>query len=63
MHIILEGDAKFTVEGEEYFVGAETVVLTPPGEKHRWENVGDTVLRFIEVYSPLEPDEVNLEDN
>ena len=63
MHVILEGEARFTVEGEEYLVEANTVVLTPPGERHRWENVGDTVLRFMEVYSPLEPDEVNLEDS
>jgi mannose-6-phosphate isomerase-like protein (cupin superfamily) len=62
MHIIIEGKAKFTVEGEEYFVDANTVVLTPPGEKHRWENIGDTVLKFIEAYAPIETDEINLED-
>jgi mannose-6-phosphate isomerase-like protein (cupin superfamily) len=62
MHIILKGKAKFTVEGKEYLVEENTVVLTPPGEKHRWENIGDTMLRFIEAYAPVEPDEVNLED-
>ena len=62
MHIILEGKAKFTVEGKEYYAEANTVVLTPPGEKHRWENIGNKMLKFIEVYAPIEPDEVNLED-
>ena len=62
MHIILDGEAKFTVEGEEYLVEANTIVLIPAGEKHRWENIGNTVLKFIEVYAPLEPDEVNLND-
>ena len=62
MHIILEGKAKFTVEGKEHFVEENTVVLTPPGEKHRWENIGDTTLRFIEAYAPIELDEVNLID-
>ena len=61
-HIILEGQAKFTVEGKEYFAEANTVVLTPPGEKHRWENVGDTNLKFIEAYAPIESDEVNLDE-
>ena len=61
-HIILEGKAKFTVEGKEHIVEADTIVLMPAGVKHRWENIGDTVLKFIEVYAPLEPDEINLDD-
>ena len=58
IYIGVEGRAKATIDGREYIVEPDTVVLISPGEKHRLENIGDIPFKMIEVYSPIEPDRV-----
>jgi quercetin dioxygenase-like cupin family protein len=44
---ILEGEGTVWKEGKEVPMAAGTVVFVPPGEKHRFMNKGDGVLKFI----------------
>lgn len=60
VYIGVEGRAKATIDGREYIVEPDTVVLISPGEKHRLENIGDVPFKMIEVYSPIEPDRVEV---
>lgn len=60
VYIGVEGRASVTVDDEKYIVEPNTVLLIAPGEKHGVENIGDVTFRMIEVYSPLEPDRIDL---
>ena len=60
VYIGVEGRSKATIDGGEYIVGPDTIVFISPGEKHRLENIGDTPFKMIEVYSPIEPDRVEV---
>lgn len=60
VYIGVEGRAKVTIEGVDYSLEPNTVVFISPGEKHILENIGDTLFKMIEVYSPLEPDRVEV---
>ena len=60
VYIVLRGRAKALIDGKEYLFTPGTVAYVAPGEKHRTVNVGKTVFRMIEIYSPLEPDRVDV---
>ena len=60
VYIGVEGRAKATIDGKDIIIEPNTVVFIPPGEKHRLENIGDVTFKMIEVYSPLEPDRVDV---
>lgn len=46
---ILEGEARFTVDGEEFKAGPMTAVYIPPGRLHGLENVGDKPLKYLVI--------------
>jgi len=60
VYIGVEGRASVTVDDEKYIVEPNTVLLIAPGEKHGVENIGDVTFKMIEVYSPLEPDRIEI---
>jgi putative monooxygenase len=48
----LEGKGKFITKDREIELYPGICVYNPPGEKHSIVNTGDTVLKFVWVYSP-----------
>lgn len=54
---IISGRARLVIEdGEEvYEIGPDTAIYTPIGLTHRLENIGDTELKLVWVYSPPLP--------
>lgn len=51
--VILTGEAEVTVDGEVIRRTTEDSVFIPAKAMHRIENVGDTVLTFIEIQTGL----------
>lgn len=54
---IISGRARLVIEdGQEvYEVGPDTAIYSPLGITHRLENIGDTELKLVWVYSPPLP--------
>lgn len=52
-YFILSGQAKATLDGEEYIVGPYEYVWTGAGCFHQFETVGDEPVRWIETQAPL----------
>jgi mannose-6-phosphate isomerase-like protein (cupin superfamily) len=54
---IVSGHARLVIEdGQEvYEVGPDTAIYSPIGVTHRLENIGDTELKLVWVYSPPLP--------
>jgi mannose-6-phosphate isomerase-like protein (cupin superfamily) len=54
---IVSGHARLVIEdGQEvYEVGPDTAIYSPLGVMHRLENIGDTELKLVWVYSPPLP--------
>ncbi len=44
---VIEGQGVFVHEGQRYPFEAEYVIFVPPNTEHRFENAGDSVLRFL----------------
>jgi mannose-6-phosphate isomerase-like protein (cupin superfamily) len=49
---MLEGELRFTVDGEDVVAGPGTFVLVPPEVPHSFENRGDAAARFVNVHAP-----------
>ena len=47
--MVVEGQAKVTLDGHEITLGAGDTVDVPVGAAHRIENIGSTKLVFIEI--------------
>jgi len=56
VYIVLEGKLEVTVEGERFVLGPDDIGYVPAGLKHSASNVGDTIVKMIEIYSPPGPD-------
>ncbi len=54
---IVSGRARLVIEdGQEvYEIGPDTAIYSPIGVTHRLENIGDTELKLVWVYSPPLP--------
>lgn len=59
IHIVLNGTAIALLEGKRHQVGPNTVIYTPSGERHKLI-VGNEEFKAIEIFSPLEPDLVEV---
>jgi mannose-6-phosphate isomerase-like protein (cupin superfamily) len=58
---ILEGRARFNIEGEYFEVGPEQGIMIPNGQKHRIENIGESLLRFtVTSWPTTRGDRVNV---
>ncbi|UCF61763.1 MAG: cupin domain-containing protein [Anaerolineaceae bacterium] len=54
---IISGHARLVIEdGQEvYEIGPDTAIYSPKGVTHRLENIGNTELKLVWVYSPPLP--------
>jgi len=59
-YIVLQGNAILTLNKTEHHLKAKTVVFLPPGDIHGITSTGRRTFKMIEVYSPLEPDRVDV---
>ena len=51
---VLEGEGIITMGGKEYTVRPGMAIFIPPGIRHSYRNVGNTLWRFI-CTIPLQP--------
>lgn len=57
-----EGTGVATIDGKEYDITPESVMLAPPGVPHSIRNTGDGPLRFVFVYCPPLPEHISREE-
>lgn len=53
---VISGHGKFRVGNEEAEVGADTVVISPPGTTHQIVNIGKSDLKALFLFSPAGPE-------
>ncbi|MEM2260615.1 MAG: cupin domain-containing protein [Candidatus Methanomethylicaceae archaeon] len=53
---IIKGKGRFITEKEEYELTDNTVIFVKPGIKHKIENIENSPLWFVFVYSPPGPE-------
>ncbi|MFC1798262.1 cupin domain-containing protein [Thermodesulfobacteriota bacterium] len=58
--LILNGTGMLKVENEEFSVKAGDVIFMPTNEKHMLFNKSEEYLRFIECYTPIDKDFVEI---
>jgi quercetin dioxygenase-like cupin family protein len=51
LFILLEGTARFTVNGQQVDAVAGDIVVAEPGEPHEFVNVGAGVLRQVDIHT------------
>ncbi len=64
--VIIEGEAKVTLDGKEFFLKTGDSIDIPVGTAHRIENIGERTLYFIEVQRGedfSEDDVIRIEDD
>jgi mannose-6-phosphate isomerase-like protein (cupin superfamily) len=59
-YIIIEGTAKMSLNGVEHELKPNMAVLLSPGDIHGIVGTGAETFKMIEVYSPLEPDRIDI---
>jgi mannose-6-phosphate isomerase-like protein (cupin superfamily) len=57
-----EGTGIATIDGIEYKIEPESVMLAPPKIKHSIRNTGKTPLKFVFVYCPPMPEHISREE-
>jgi quercetin dioxygenase-like cupin family protein len=58
---LINGEATETVEGKAYHVKSGDILSIPAGEKHKIVNRSDKNLRYLEFFTPLEPDFIEVQ--
>jgi mannose-6-phosphate isomerase-like protein (cupin superfamily) len=61
-YIVLQGSATLMLNGAEHHLKANMVVFLSPGDMHGITSTGKDGFKMIEVYSPLDPDRVDVQD-
>jgi quercetin dioxygenase-like cupin family protein len=61
-YIALEGSATIMLNGEEHEITAGTVVNITPGDPHGFVKVGQDGFKMIEVFAPLDPDMIYVDE-
>jgi quercetin dioxygenase-like cupin family protein len=59
-YIVVHGTATMLLNGIEHQLHPNTVVYIPPGDKHGIICAGKEGFKMVEVYSPLEPDRIEV---
>ena len=54
-----EGTGVATVDGVDYKIEPESIMLAPAGVTHRIQNTGDGPLKFVFVYCPPLPEHIS----
>lgn len=62
VYYVLEGEALIRIDGTNHRVMPGQAVFIPPGVPHSATNLGDTDLRILEIYAPVNVDFVEVED-
>jgi mannose-6-phosphate isomerase-like protein (cupin superfamily) len=57
-----EGTGIATIDGVDYEIRPESVMLAPPKIKHRIRNTGSGPLKFVFVYCPPLPEHISREE-
>jgi mannose-6-phosphate isomerase-like protein (cupin superfamily) len=57
-----EGTGIASIQGKEYTISPESVMLAPPGVRHSIRNTGNAPLKFVFVYSPPLPEHISREE-
>jgi mannose-6-phosphate isomerase-like protein (cupin superfamily) len=57
-----EGTGIATIDGIDYDIRPESVMLAPPKIKHRIRNTGSGPLKFVFVYCPPLPEHISREE-
>jgi quercetin dioxygenase-like cupin family protein len=58
--IVISGEATEIVEGKEFPIKAGDVIFLLSGEKHMMVNRSNKDIRYLEFYSPVKPDRVEV---
>jgi len=61
-YLILEGEARLHLNGENHVVGPGTFVYLSPGDVHGVIGTGEKGLKYLEFWAPQDKDVVYLED-
>ena len=59
-YIVIKGAAKISLNGVEHELKPNMAVLLSPGDIHGIVGTGAEAFKMIEVYSPLEPDRIDI---
>lgn len=62
IYIIVEGSSTVHLNGEEHECGPGTVVYLSPKDVHGVVATGDNGMKMIEVWAPIEPDFIYLDN-
>jgi len=57
-----EGTGVATVDGVEYKIEPESIMLAPAGVTHHIQNTGDGPLKFVFIYCPPLPEHISREE-
>ena len=59
-YVVIEGTAKMSLNGEIHELKPNMAVLLTPGDIHGIVGTGSEPFKMIEVYSPLDPDRIDV---
>ncbi|MEE9509900.1 MAG: cupin domain-containing protein, partial [Candidatus Bathyarchaeia archaeon] len=59
-YIVLQGSATLMLNGTEHHLKVNMVAFLSPGDRHGITSTGKEGFKMIEVYSPLDPDRIDV---
>ena len=59
-YVVVDGSATLLLNGVEQQLTPNTVVFIPPGDHHGIIRTGKNGFKMVEVYSPLDPDRIEV---
>ena len=59
-YVVIDGTAKMHLNGKLHKLEPNMAVLLSPGDIHGIVGTGDKRFKMIEVYSPLDPDRIDI---
>jgi len=52
---MIEGSARMKVGDREWDIGPDEAVFVPEGMEHSIKNMGNSPLKYLTIYSPVDP--------